>query len=97
MTGDQPPARASDCLNVRRTEKTARLGFGETLGDRVLKVDHAGEHGAVNIYRGQLTACRYRDPALRRKLDDSDAMKSLIATYLPKSFSAEGSCYGSSP
>lgn len=27
---------------------------GLTLGDRVLKVDHAGEHGAVGIYSGQL-------------------------------------------
>ena len=49
---------------------TARLRSGETLADRALKVDHAGEHGAVNIYRGQLTACRYRDPALRRELDE---------------------------
>jgi 3-demethoxyubiquinol 3-hydroxylase len=39
-----------------------------TLGDRVLKVDHAGEHGAVNIYRGQRIACRWRDAALRREL-----------------------------
>lgn len=48
----------------------AQLRFGETLGDRVLKVDHAGEHGAVNIYRGQLTACRFRDAELRRELDE---------------------------
>jgi ubiquinone biosynthesis monooxygenase Coq7 len=27
---------------------------GEGLGDRVLKVNHAGENGAVNIYAGQL-------------------------------------------
>jgi len=25
-----------------------------------MKVDHAGEHGAVNIYRAQLLACRWR-------------------------------------
>jgi ubiquinone biosynthesis monooxygenase Coq7 len=31
----------------------ARLKTGETLGDRVLKVDHAGEHGAVCIYSAQ--------------------------------------------
>ena len=48
---------------------TARLRSEEALGDRIIKVNHAGEHGAVNIYRGQLTACRYRDPALRRELD----------------------------
>lgn len=48
---------------------TARLRSEETLGDRIIKVNHAGEHGAVNIYRGQLSACRYRDSALRRELD----------------------------
>lgn len=48
---------------------TARLRSEETLGDRIIKVNHAGEHGAVNIYWGQLTACRYRDSALRRELD----------------------------
>lgn len=26
------------------------------LGDRIMKVNHAGEHGAVNIYRGQIIA-----------------------------------------
>ncbi|MBX3498418.1 MAG: demethoxyubiquinone hydroxylase family protein [Alphaproteobacteria bacterium] len=36
----------------------ARLNPGESLGDRILKVDHAGEHGAVNIYRGQLLVAR---------------------------------------
>ena len=28
------------------------------LGTRILKVNHAGEHGAVNIYSGQLLAAR---------------------------------------
>jgi 3-demethoxyubiquinol 3-hydroxylase len=51
-------------------ETTARLRLGESLGDRVLKVDHAGEHGAVNIYRGQLAACRFRDIALRSELSE---------------------------
>jgi demethoxyubiquinone hydroxylase (CLK1/Coq7/Cat5 family) len=31
-------------------EVIARLAADESLGDRVMKVDHAGEHGAVNIY-----------------------------------------------
>lgn len=34
-------------------ELSARLNRGEGIGDRVLKVNHAGEHGAVNIYAGQ--------------------------------------------
>ena len=45
-------------------ELTARLHPGESLGDRVLKVNHAGEHGAVNIYRAQALACRLRAPSL---------------------------------
>jgi len=41
---------------------TARLQPGETLGDRVMKVDHAGEHGAICIYRAQLRLARWRAP-----------------------------------
>lgn len=33
-----------------------QLGYA----DRVLKVNHAGEHGAVNIYRGQRLVCFQR-------------------------------------
>jgi len=39
-------------------ELAASLKSGETVGDRVMKVNHAGEHGAINIYRGQLLVCR---------------------------------------
>ena len=34
------------------------------LGDRILKVDHAGEHGAVNIYRAQILVSRITAPEL---------------------------------
>jgi ubiquinone biosynthesis monooxygenase Coq7 len=37
----------------------ANLKLHETLGDRIIKVNHAGEHGAVNIYRGQLLLARF--------------------------------------
>lgn len=33
------------------------------LGGRILKVDHAGEQGAVNIYRAQILAARFTAPA----------------------------------
>ncbi|MGE0421118.1 MAG: demethoxyubiquinone hydroxylase family protein [Reyranellaceae bacterium] len=46
----------------------ARLKPGESLGDRILKVDHAGEHGAVNIYRGQLFIARLTAPTLCREI-----------------------------
>ena len=45
-------------------EIAARLNRGESLGDRILKVNHAGEHGAVNIYRGQVFASRLRAPSM---------------------------------
>jgi 3-demethoxyubiquinol 3-hydroxylase len=42
----------------------------DDLGSRILKVNHAGEHGAVNIYRGQRAACWWRNASLRRELLD---------------------------
>lgn len=30
------------------------------LGSRILKVNHAGEHGAINIYSGQILMARFR-------------------------------------
>ena len=41
-----------------------------THADRILKVNHAGEHGAVNIYRGQRLVCFWRDKALKRELEE---------------------------
>lgn len=48
----------------------ARLKKGETLGDRVMKVDHAGEHGAVCVYRAQRWFARWRAPETVAELDD---------------------------
>jgi ubiquinone biosynthesis monooxygenase Coq7 len=47
----------------------ARLNSGETLGDRVIKVDHAGEHGAVCIYLAQRWLARWRAPEMVPELD----------------------------
>jgi ubiquinone biosynthesis monooxygenase Coq7 len=47
----------------------ARLNPGETLGDRVMKVDHAGEHGAVCIYLAQRWFARWRAPDMLAELD----------------------------
>jgi ubiquinone biosynthesis monooxygenase Coq7 len=49
---------------------TARLQPGETLGDRVMKVDHAGEHGAICIYSAQRWFARWRAPDMVDELDD---------------------------
>lgn len=40
------------------------LRDGESLGDRFLKVNHAGEHGAVHIYAGQIAMARWRAPSM---------------------------------
>jgi ubiquinone biosynthesis monooxygenase Coq7 len=45
-------------------EIVAKLNRGESLGDRILKVNHAGENGAINIYRGQVFVSRLRAPSL---------------------------------
>jgi 3-demethoxyubiquinol 3-hydroxylase len=47
---------------------TSRLREGESIGDRIMKVNHAGEHGAVNIYRGQLLVCRVLWPHMVEEL-----------------------------
>lgn len=40
------------------------------LGGRILKVDHAGEHGAVNIYTGQIAVARLTAPEIVAELSD---------------------------
>lgn len=48
----------------------ARLVRGESLGDRVMKVDHAGEHGAVAIYRAQRWFARWRAPDMLDEINE---------------------------
>jgi ubiquinone biosynthesis monooxygenase Coq7 len=48
---------------------SARLNRGETLGDRVMKVDHAGEHGAVCIYRAQRWVARWTASDMIAEID----------------------------
>lgn len=38
------------------------------LGSRIIKVNHAGEHGAINIYAGQIFMARLTAPALVAQL-----------------------------
>lgn len=41
-----------------------------SAGETILKVVHAGEHGAVNIYRGQQWASFFRGAAFRSELEE---------------------------
>lgn len=40
------------------------------LGNRMIKVDHAGEHGAICIYSGQLFMARFSAPAMVAELKE---------------------------
>jgi len=40
------------------------------LGNRILKVDHAGEHGAISVYRAQHWVARWRAPTLLAELGE---------------------------
>lgn len=46
------------------------LSPARSLGDRILKVDHAGEHGAVCIYSAHRWIARWRSPELVGELDE---------------------------
>ena len=46
------------------------LRTASTPGEVALKVDHAGEHGAVSIYRAQRWVARWRAPSLVSEIDD---------------------------
>ena len=52
------------------TPISARLRSGEALADRILRVDHGGEHGAVNIYRAQALICAWRAPDMVAELHE---------------------------
>ena len=41
----------------------------QTIGERSLKVDHAGEHGAISIYRAQRWVARWRAPHLVAEIE----------------------------
>lgn len=44
------------------------VASSQRTGDRILKVDHAGEHGAVSIYAGQMLIAKYTAPDLLSQL-----------------------------
>lgn len=42
----------------------------DQLGDRIIKVNHAGEHGAIGIYTGQIFIARLTAPKMVGELAD---------------------------
>jgi ubiquinone biosynthesis monooxygenase Coq7 len=49
-------------------ETVAQPMAGNDIGDRIVKVNHAGEHGAVCIYSGQIFAARFTARRLVKEL-----------------------------
>ena len=47
-----------------------KLRPAKTVAEKMIKVDHAGENGAVNIYRAQKLIARIRAPSLVRQLTE---------------------------
>ena len=58
----------------------------QSTAEKMIKVDHAGENGAVNIYRAQRLACRIRAPRLLPDLmhfqDHEEEHRRIFARYL---------------
>lgn len=50
--------------------RTMLSGRRVSPGDRVIKVDHAGEHGAICIYRAQILLARLTAPAIVAELTE---------------------------
>ena len=63
-----------------------RLPPAQTISHKMIKVDHAGENGAVNIYRAQSLAAQLRArsllPGLREFQDHEEHHRRLFAGYL---------------
>jgi ubiquinone biosynthesis monooxygenase Coq7 len=49
---------------------TATLHGSETLGDRIMKVNHAGEQGAISVYLTQRWVARWRAPKMVAELSE---------------------------
>lgn len=48
----------------------ATLHGSETLGDRIMKVNHAGEQGAISVYLTQRWIARWRAPEMVAELEE---------------------------
>jgi len=49
-------------------DAVAQSDASKCLGDRIIKVNHAGEHGAICIYTGQIHMARLTAPAMVAEL-----------------------------
>lgn len=73
---------------------SARLRKGEPLANRILRVDHGGEHGAVNIYAAQAFVCAWRAPYLVAELRIFRAHEERHRALFAAELQARGVCQG---
>jgi len=64
-----------DPTTPRLLGRHAKAAVGDSLADartvaRILKVNHAGEHGAIRIYRSQIAIARWRYPDIVHELEE---------------------------
>ena len=65
------PSRVSETSPPERPSPAVRrLRPAKAIGEVMLKVDHAGEHGAVCIYRAQRWVARWRAPSVIEEIED---------------------------
>ena len=55
---------------VQAVVAPGKLRPASTVAEKMIKVDHAGENGAVNIYRAQKLVARIRAPSLLHQLSE---------------------------
>jgi len=69
---------------------TATLHGSETLGDRIMKVNHAGEQGAIAVYTTQRWIARWRAPEMVAELTDFLAHERRHRTLFAAELAARG-------
>jgi demethoxyubiquinone hydroxylase (CLK1/Coq7/Cat5 family) len=48
------------------------MARADSLGGRILKVNHAGENGAIHIYTGQILMARWTAPGMHEEQQHHD-------------------------
>jgi len=78
--------RSTRTLDPSEMHALVQTSANQRLPQRLIKVDHAGEHGAVCIYRAQAWVCRLTAPDLVPMLNafrrHEEGHRALFARYL---------------
>jgi len=74
---------------MQRVNRTKKLRSAQSVAEKMIKIDHAGENGAVNIYRAQHLVSIVRSPKLTDQLKDfqkhEETHREIFKTHLENS------------